>query len=343
MSALLPTNPSCAPYPLVPPGTSQAGEGLALQREQVTIAIAVAVAFGIIVWDYFLLLPNEVALYMNANRQLLRTPTTIFFIVLRYSGVLATLPPIFFTSAQSQHCQVAVVLSQVGACLAVLSSGAIFCFRIHAMWYGSGKVLVLIAVVYASMASCWIAVATQYNASTGPPTPIGSNCIMHPITSWAPLSFGSSVLFDATVLVLTLARLPRDLAQKSHVGSQIFRDTLVYFTLTATTNIVVLSIQALGDAHAMLKPTVVPFSTVMIVTMGSRVYLNLKLLHQKRQDSAAVGGERIPLSIASSDRNKSISSGESTIRTVKQRGYSHEGREATSGKVRAELVLEAEV
>ncbi|KAI0330629.1 hypothetical protein GY45DRAFT_725421 [Cubamyces sp. BRFM 1775] len=345
MSAPLPTSTGCPPDPLVPPGMSL-GEYLALQGQLVTISISVAVAFGIIAWDYFLLLPNEVALYMGANRQMLRKPTTIAFIVLRYSGILATLPAIFFTSAQSQHCQVAAVISQVGACLAVLSSGAIFCFRVYAMWYGSKMVFALIAVVYIAMGSSWIAVATQYNAATGPPTPLGSNCIMHPIASWAPLSFGSSVLFDTTILVLTLAKLPRNLTQKSSVGSQIFRDTLLYFTLTTTTNIVVLSIQALGSSHAMLKPTAVPFSTVMIVTMGSRVYLNLKLLHQRSQggtSAGAGGGERIPLSITSSDKNKSITSRDSTTRAVIQRGYSDEGRESTLGKVLPELVLEAEV
>ncbi|KAI0324081.1 hypothetical protein GY45DRAFT_466937 [Cubamyces sp. BRFM 1775] len=323
----------------LPPGVSP-DEYLTLQGQVVTIAISVAVAFGIVAWDYFALLPNEIALYTSRSRNLFQTHTTIFFIVLRYSGILATLPSLFFTSVQSLHCRVAVILSQLGACLAVLSSGAIFCLRVHAMWYRSRTVLVIISVVYIAMASCWIAVATQYDAFTGPPTPFGSNCVMRPIASWAPLSFGSSVLFDTTILILTLARLPRNLTQRSSVGSQIFRDTLMYFLLTTTTNIVVLSIQALGDAHAMLKPVVVPFSTVMTVTMGSRVYLNLKLFHAKGQGSG--GGERIPLSIASSDRNKSITLSHSETRPdlASQPGTLAEGGGSTAGglKVRSELV-----
>ena len=106
---------------------------------------------------------------------------------------------------------------------------------------------------------------------------------MHPIVSWAPISYASSVLFDTTILVLTLLKLRPALMAKSYVSRQIFRDTLMYFAITAVTNIVVLSIQSLGESHAMLKPTAVPFSTVMTVTMGSRVYLNLKLLEQRRQ------------------------------------------------------------
>ncbi|KAI9063692.1 hypothetical protein FKP32DRAFT_1571493, partial [Trametes sanguinea] len=278
----------------------------------VTIAITTAVAFGVIVWDYFVLLPDELALYTNKDAKLLRAPTTAFFILLRYSGILATLPSLFFTSVQSQHCQVAVILSQIGAVLAVFSSGALFSFRVYAMWYGSKAITALVAFVYATMIACWIAVATQYNATTGPPTPFGSNCVMHPIARWAPISYGSSVLFDTTILLLTLGKLPRKLTHKSTVGRQIFRDTLMYFAITTVTNIVVLSIQSLGDAHATLKPTAVPFSTVMTVTMGSRVYLNLKLLHQRNM-KRGVGGEKIPLSISSTERSRPSTNPSDTI------------------------------
>ncbi|KAG6884552.1 hypothetical protein C0993_010147 [Termitomyces sp. T159_Od127] len=130
-----------------------------------------------------------------------------------------------------------------------------------------------------------IAMATQYSATTGPATPFGSNCQMHPIVSWAPISYGSSVVFDATVLIFTLAKLHGNL--KSQVTKRIYTDNLAYFLLTAVTNVTVLSIQALGSAHDMIKPTAVPFSTLMTVTMGSRVFLNLKLLDQRERNAAA--------------------------------------------------------
>ena len=126
---------------------------------------------------------------------------------------------------------------------------------------------------------------------------------MHPIVSWAPISYASSVLFDTTILILTLLKLRPALMAKSYVSRQIFRDTLMYFSITAVTNIVVLSIQSLGESHTMIKPTAVPFSTVMTVTMGSRVYLNLKLLEQRRQ--AELQG--LPMT------NKSTSQGTTSI------------------------------
>lgn len=119
---------------------------------------------------------------------------------------------------------------------------------------------------------------------------------MHPIVSWAPISYASSVVFDTTILLLTLIRLPRNLMAKSYIGRQIFRDTLMYFTITTVTNIVVLSIQSLGESHSMIKPTAVPFSTVMTVTMGSRVYLNLKLLEKRRREEG--DSRSIPLSVS---------------------------------------------
>jgi hypothetical protein len=133
-----------------------------------------------------------------------------------------------------------------------------------------------------------IAVATQYEAITGPPTAFGSNCQMLPIVSWAPTSFASSVAFDSVVLILTLSKLHGNLAAaKSRVGRQIYQDNLVYFVLTTATNITVLTIQALGSEYDMIKPTAVPFSTLMTTTMGARVFLNLRLLDQRQHTNTS--------------------------------------------------------
>ncbi|KAG5643502.1 hypothetical protein DXG03_000743 [Asterophora parasitica] len=252
----------------------------------------------------FAQLPNEIALYSAKDKKIWRAPPTWFFVILRYSGILATLPSLFFTSIQSQHCQVAVVTSQVGVVLVVASSGGIFCYRVFAIWNGSKIVKAAVSFMFLVMLGCWISVATQYEAITGPPTPFGSNCQMLPIVSWAPISYASSVAFDTVVLVLTLAKLHGNLATtKSRVGKQIYRDNLVYFLLTAVTNITVLTIQGLGPQHDMIKPTAVPFSTLMTVTMGSRVFLNLKLFDQRQQNAAA----SIPLSVSSSSSKNSSS------------------------------------
>lgn len=227
----------------------------------------------------------------------------VSFIILRYAGILATLPSLFFTSVQSDHCQVAVVVSQVGAVLAVAASGAIFCFRVFVMWSGNNIVRGIVTFMYCGMLACWVSqcsyraladfrsnsfcqitVATRYSAIQGPATPFGSNCQMQPIVSWAPISYASSVAFDTVILLLTLGKIHTNLMMvKSQVGRQIYSDNVMYFLFTTITNIVVLSIQSLGSSHDMIKPTAVPFSTIMTVTMGSRVYLNLKLLDRRKE------------------------------------------------------------
>lgn len=84
------------------------------------------------------------------------TPATWAFIVLRYSAFLATLPALFFTSIQSQHCQAAVILSQVGAVLVVACSGIIFCNRVLAIWSNSKLVMSFLALIWTAMMACWV-------------------------------------------------------------------------------------------------------------------------------------------------------------------------------------------
>ncbi|PSR83536.1 hypothetical protein PHLCEN_2v5690 [Hermanssonia centrifuga] len=267
----------------LPPGLSL-DQYLTLQGQLVTIAITVAVAMAVIGWDYMVLLPEEIALYMNFDKKLWRTPTAWLFVALRYSAFIATVPSLFFTSVQNQHCQAAVVISTLGGVLVVASSGLIFCYRVFAFWHENRIVYGTVLLFYAGMLGCWIAVAVHYKAITGPTTPFGSNCQMEPIVSWAPISYASSVVFDSVVLALTLAKVHSSSMPRSNLGEQISRDNIAYFTLATATNIAVLSIQALGSAHDMIKPAAVPFSTVMTVAMGSRVYLNLKLYDKKQQN-----------------------------------------------------------
>ncbi|KAJ7758203.1 hypothetical protein DFH07DRAFT_958549 [Mycena maculata] len=269
---------------ILPPGLSLA-QYENLQYYAVAISICVASAFTLVGWDYVVLLRDELRVYTTSNKQLWKQPATWAFIVLRYSAFLATFPALFFTSLQSQHCQAAVIASQVGAVLVVGCAGIIFCNRVVAIYSNSKVIIGALALLWSGMMSCWIAVASQYSATTGPPTPFGSNCQMKDIVSWAPISYASSVGFDVVILLLTVAKLDANASSfaQSVVSKQIYRDNLLYFFVTAVTNISVLSIQALDSSDALIKPTAVPFSTVITVTMAQRVYLNLKLFHQRSQ------------------------------------------------------------
>ncbi|KAF9446029.1 hypothetical protein P691DRAFT_829168 [Macrolepiota fuliginosa MF-IS2] len=260
-----------------------------VQAHLIRIAITTSAAFSVIVWDYFIQLQSELALYRAKDKNIWKAPVTWWFIILRYSGIIAALPALFFTATQDGFCQVPVSASSAGAVLTVASSGAIFWYRVRALWSGSKFVSGVAGFFYVAMVACWIAVSTQFRGDTGTHTPYLSNCQLHPVAPWAPMSYGSSVAFDTCVLVFTLAKFHGRLsASKSGVGRRVYNDNLLYFFLTTAANITVLSIQAQPNPKFdFIKPAAVPFSTLMTVTMGTRVFLNLRLFDQRQQQSQA--------------------------------------------------------
>ena len=94
--------------------------------------------------------------------------------------------------------------------------------------------------------------------------------------------------FDAVILVLTVTKVNAHHSAQSKVGYLIYRDSLLYFLLTAAANVTVLVIEALDSDYNLIKPNAVPFATLITVTMSSRVFLNLKLFNQ-RQDKVNQG------------------------------------------------------
>lgn len=126
--------------------------------------------------------------------------------------------------------------------------------------------------------------------------------MLHPVATWAPISYASSVAFDTCVLVLTVAKLRfygTFSTARSNVGRQVYNDNLLYFFLMTAANATVLSIQAQHNPRFdLIKPAAVPFSTLMTVTMGTRVFLNLRLFNQRQQSNLT--GNQLQLSHQSS-------------------------------------------
>lgn len=122
-----------------------------------------------------------------------------------------------------------------------------------------------------------IAVLTQYRAVVGAPTPFGSNCQLQPMVSWAPICFAMSVAFDSIMLILVIAKLPSRLSQKSRIAHIFYRDSLLYFLATTTTNIIIMAIVAQGDSFSYIKAVSIPWNTVITYAMGTRTYLHLKM------------------------------------------------------------------
>ncbi|KAH9487378.1 hypothetical protein JR316_0001453 [Psilocybe cubensis] len=234
------------------------------------------------------MIPTERELFREKDSKLWRAPPTWAFMVLRYSGVFALVPGLFFTSLQNQHCQVAASLGEVGVVLVTGSAGLIFAYRVFAIWRYNKTVMVLVSVLYVFNVACWIAVGSQLRASQGPPTPFGSNCKLHPVPDWDPLPFASSVLFDTTVLLLTIIKTREDKIKSSAIGNQILRDNIIYFVILSVTNIVVLVINCLGPKFDNIKPVTLPYPTLMTTAMGTRVYLNLRLYNKRRHETSTL-------------------------------------------------------
>jgi len=142
----------------------------------------------------------------------------------------------------------------------------------------------IVGFMYLFMITSWVAVCSQFHAVGDQPTTFGINCRMDRTVSWAPLNYASSFAFDTFILILTIWKLPDNRQTRSPVGYIIFRDSLLYFFVTAATNLVALAIQSMGSEFEPIKPAVIPFSTLITTTMGCRLFLNLKLYHQREAE-----------------------------------------------------------
>jgi len=272
---------------ILPPGMTPQGF-LALENQLVKIGICNACGFAVILWDYLVTFKDEWTLYTVNRRSTWRHPSAFAFILLRYASIAATLSSIFFTAVQTDRCDLAVGFSGYGAAIVVASASFIFGSRVVALWKGNKIVYAIIALAYLVTVASWFAVASTYSVVTGPPTLINSNCQLQPVAVWNPISFGSSVMFDIVVLILTLLKLRSQMDMRSAVGRRLYRDSMTYFVITTITNLVVLIINALPNQFALIKPAVEPFSTVITSAMAQRVYLNLKLFYQRKEGNMDV-------------------------------------------------------
>jgi len=266
----------------LPPGMT-IPQYFALQKEIATLGITASVSVALAIWDYLTLLGDEIALYRTMDKKSWASPGVFSFIVLRYAGLLAFLPALWFTAIPSTNCPVVGNLSQAGVVLVTASAGLIFSHRVVAIWHGNKEIIGLVGFFYVLMVGCWIADATRFELITGPVPPFGSNCQPKPIPDWSPISYASSVAFDSLILILGLAKLRQNTAT-SRATSQLYKDNIRYFIMATTANLTVLIIQALPQSLNFVKSNAIPYATLMVYTMGSRVFLNLRLINERPEN-----------------------------------------------------------
>ncbi|KAF8063157.1 hypothetical protein FPV67DRAFT_231035 [Lyophyllum atratum] len=268
--------PTIALIPLPPGFTLE--QFFAFQSSLVTISITAAVAFGIIVWDYVYLLPDEYKFYLTAKKKEWSTLAPYSFMTLRCAGVVSTLAAMCISSFQSSHCQAGLSISQGAAIIAVATSGMAFGYRVMDLWGPGNKVVPgLVSGVYLLTVVSWIAVVSQYRAMDGPPTPFGSNCQLLPFVAWSSLGYAASCLFNAVILVLMVLKFTEQRDQQSKIVYMAYRDSLSHVAISTAASVTFLIIQLLGPDYQLAKQVVLPFSTMVTATMGARVFLTLRL------------------------------------------------------------------
>jgi hypothetical protein len=75
-------------------------------------------------------------------------------------------------------------------------------------------------------------------------------------------------VYDVVIFFLTLVRLrSTEMIQDSPVGRKLYVDGLLYVAVAAAVNTAIVVIQLLPDSFQFLKPSVVPFSIVVTVSI----------------------------------------------------------------------------
>ncbi|KAJ7277480.1 hypothetical protein C8J57DRAFT_186074 [Mycena rebaudengoi] len=246
---------------------------------QLAFAVTSSVAFAIIVWEYATHLPDELRLY---RKPVWGTVPPYAFLMLRYGGVLATLPALFISAIETPSCQFAASLSQAGIILVILSSGIMFAFRLCLLWKNQRAIQCILGVTLVCIGACWIVVSSQYIVIPGPPPPFGSNCRVLPTVHWAPLSFGFSTAYFLMHLVLTLLKMQYQ--RDSLAAYRAYRDNVIYLIITTSTFATMLLLQSLSPPSNLLVLSATPFATVIAVATGTRCFRNLTISARLEDD-----------------------------------------------------------
>ncbi|KAF8183688.1 hypothetical protein BJ912DRAFT_976149 [Pholiota molesta] len=222
------------------------------------LALSSAVAFGIVVWDYFQLLPEERSLYDNLRGPEWHSPAPWAFILLRYSSIVSALCSILYSSVKIHSCQIALSIGQAASVVVVASSGILFCCRLEVMWDYRRIPLAIYSTTSIIMTLSWIAVATQNKITAGGLNlPFGTNCQFERLSEWTPISYALSTAFTCLIFGMALWKVITTGTMVASVG------VLVVYSVEMPTDL--------------LKRTSAPYFILILMSMGSRIFLNLRL------------------------------------------------------------------
>ncbi|KAF8151438.1 hypothetical protein B0H34DRAFT_129196 [Crassisporium funariophilum] len=243
------------------------------------LALNAGVVLGVVLWEYIQHLPEERSLYESQRRPEWRSPAPWAFLLLRYSAVASTIAGIFTTSVKIKHCQLAMSFGEAASVCVVASSGILFCCRVVVFWDKQRVPLALICTSLIVMLCCWGAVATQRIATAGFDVPFGTNCHLSHLVEWTPISYAASAPFHAVTFGLAITKIVTiPTMSVANTGlTYINRACILYLLITTISSIVLLAIFSVGWKDDLVRRVAEPYFVLIMMAMGSRVYLNLQL------------------------------------------------------------------
>ncbi|KAF7303953.1 hypothetical protein MIND_00626000 [Mycena indigotica] len=254
-------------------------------ESQLAFAITSSTAFALVLWEFIILLPQEIQLYRKA---VWATVPPYAFIFLRYSSILATLPNVFLGAVSNISCQTAASLSQAGMILVVVSTAIIFTFRTAQLWAHNGKrntLLMSLGGLILVVIGCCVAPAIQYrvaSVSSTRSTFSPSSCRVLPTPPYLPLAPGAALAFLLAVLILSLLQIkahdPREVSQMTY---RLYRAHVLYVfgaTVACAATLIILCMAPPASGLAMCVQPLFVFFTSAFGTRDFRNYMLARVL-----------------------------------------------------------------
>ncbi|CAA7264439.1 unnamed protein product [Cyclocybe aegerita] len=245
-----------------------------------TLSVSTAVAFGLVIWDHVLLLPEEKSIFESRKRKQLFSPATCAFMVLRYAAILSTLSGVLYSSVKIDHCQFAISFGNGAAVVVVAASAVILCCRVGALWEFERTPLTFMFLPCIIMVCAWAGVATQFRAVQGFNPPFGSGCQFLSLPRWVPVSYASSATFHCIVFGLAFSRIMTQFTVIStNTGfTLINRACILYLCFPAVGSLILLVIDSIE--RDVVRRAAAPYLVLIMTASGSRIFLNLQLHNQ---------------------------------------------------------------
>ncbi|PPQ97849.1 hypothetical protein CVT26_013018 [Gymnopilus dilepis] len=236
------------------------------------LALNAAVVFGIVLWDYFFP-KNGVCMKPEEEENGVPLPP----------GPLAsTLCNMIYSSVTLSNCQNVVSVGQGASVVVFASAGVILCSRVGGFWEFQRIPLAMVFIPCIMMVCAWMAFAAQFRATTGPALPFGTNCKFVPLQIWTPVSYATTAAFNLIVSALAVTRVftkPTIVAMNTGL-TLINRACILYLVCATLPSIVIACLFSIHWPTELLKRAAGSYLVLIMMSMGSRIFLNLQLHHQ---------------------------------------------------------------